>query len=115
MLDPIGIEVLQLDLVVVQQSLEEWMRGIMSPRSWKGAKETMLPSGGIDTSSWPGTNHSIASVLLRRRSRLTRPSMRAWVTSEWYHDSMESEDGGARTFWRWQRSESYGSGVLAID
>ena len=30
-----------------------------------------------------------ASVLPRRRPCLTRPSMRAWVTSERYHESME--------------------------
>ena len=40
-LDPVRIEVLQLDLVVVQQPSEERMRGIASPRSWKGAKETI--------------------------------------------------------------------------
>ena len=40
-LDPVGVEVLQLNLVVVQQPQEERMRGISIPRSWKGAKETM--------------------------------------------------------------------------
>ena len=62
MLDPSRVEVLQLDPVVVQQPSEEQMTGIMSPRSWKGAMEIMLPSGGISTSSWLGTYLSIMSV-----------------------------------------------------
>ena len=38
-MDPVGVEVLQLDLVVVQQPPEERIRGIANPSSWKGAKE----------------------------------------------------------------------------
>jgi len=40
-LDPVGVEVLQLDPVVVQQPPEEQIRGIASPHSWKGMKEMM--------------------------------------------------------------------------
>ena len=39
-LDLVGVQVLQLDLIVVQQTLEERVGGTMSPCSWKGMKET---------------------------------------------------------------------------
>ena len=39
-LDPVGIEMLQLDLVEVQQSPEEFVGGVMSPRSWKWVNDT---------------------------------------------------------------------------
>ena len=39
-LDPIRIEMLQLNLVQVQQPSEEFVGGVMSPRSWKWVNDT---------------------------------------------------------------------------
>jgi hypothetical protein len=40
LLDPIQVEVLELNLVVMKEPLEEGMRGTPNPCSWKCAKET---------------------------------------------------------------------------
>ena len=93
MLDPIRVQVLQLDLIVVQQTPKERVGRNHESMLVEGREETTLPSGGTDASSRPGMSHSTTSVLPWRRPHLTSPSMHAWVTSEWYHESME--DGGS--------------------
>ena len=92
MLDPIGVKVLQLDLIVVKQSLEERA----------GRNRQSVPVEGREGDDVAVERHRRILMAghkpLRRigphveKTTLDEPSMHAWVTSEWYHESME--DGG---------------------
>jgi hypothetical protein len=62
-LDPIGVQVLQLDPIVVQQPLQESMGRGHDFTLMERHEGHDVPIGGADASSWPGMSHTIASVL----------------------------------------------------
>jgi hypothetical protein len=107
-LDLVRIQVLQLDLVVVQQSSEKWVGRNHESTLVEGRKGHDIAGGAI-ASSRLGTSHSAASVVLWRRPRLMRPSMHAWVMSERYHDSMGKQGQGNEDFTDGERARARNS------
>ena len=66
-LDLVGIEMLQLNLVEVQQPPEEFVGGGREPTLVEVGKRHHVASGGDDESSSPGSNHSSIEVHMWRR------------------------------------------------
>jgi hypothetical protein len=94
--NPIRIQVLQLDLLVVQQHPEESVGRARKPMLEEGHEGHNVTVGRRRRILTAGHEPSISAVLAQMRLRLMRPSIRGWVTSEQYHKSMGSGDGGGR-------------------
>ena len=89
MLVPIGVQVLQLDLIVVQQTLEERVG-----RNHESALVEGHEGGDIAVKRRRRILMAGHKPLRRigphvEKTTLDEPSMHAWVTSERYHESME--------------------------
>ena len=80
LLNPIGIQVLELKLEMVKEPRMNQWAGVASPRSWNGANETMKPGGGAGTLTIPGTLHSSWSSVLGRswQLRSVRGEQTSW-------------------------------------
>ena len=92
MLDPIGVQVLQLDLIVVQQTLEEWVGWNHESALMEGHEGDDVAIGRCRCILTAGHKplHRIGPPM--EKTTLDGAPMHTWVTSEWYHESMN--DGG---------------------
>ena len=89
MLDPVGVQVLQLDLIVVQQTLEEQVGRNHESMLMEGREGDDVAIGRcrrIPTAGHEPLHHIGPPT---EKTTLMRPSMHAWVTLERYHKSME--------------------------
>jgi hypothetical protein len=96
MLDPIGVQMLQLDPIMTWQPLEEVVGRTRKPMLVEGDKRDDVAVERRQHILTFGMSHSITAVLTWRKPCLTKLSMCLWVMLERAHGSMGSEGRGIR-------------------